>query len=243
MSCGGRRSPGRASRRDRAARTEAGFTLIEVLIALAILAFMMTIAWSTTSSSAQAKKHFEALENRNNEIRMAQARMVQDLSSAYISSNEDQTQQEKRTLFLGKSHGSVDELRFSSLGHRSLWAEANESEQTLIAYYSASDREDGSKTNLLRRESRRLSNEPWKREPAEVDVLLRDVEKVEFEYYDWRDQSWKEDWDTTSPAGQKGRLPTRVRITIEVKNEGGQTVKYTTQARIMMQEELKFFAN
>lgn len=234
---------GRRLRRGDAARGQTGFTLIEVLIALAILAFMMTIAWSTTSNSAQAKKHFEAIEARNHEIRLAQARMVQDISSAYISSNEDQTKQEKRTLFLGKSHGSVDELRFSSLAHKSLWAEANESEQTMIVYFAESDREDGSKTNLLRRELRRLSNESWKTEPAEVDVLLRDVEKVEFEYYDWRDKEWKEDWDTTSPAGQKGRLPTRVRITIEVKPEGGKPVKYTTQARIMMQEELRFFAN
>ncbi len=224
-------------------RSEAGFTLIEVLIALAILAFMMTIAWSTTSSSAQAKKHFEAVEYRHHEIRVAMARMVRDLESAYISSNEDQNLQERRTLFLGKSHGSVDELRFSSLGHKSLWAEANESEQTLIAYFSESDREDRSMTDLLRRESRRLSNEPWKSEPAEVDVLLRDVEKVEFEYYDWRDQDWKSDWDTTQPSGEKGRLPTRVRITIEVESGDGDMVKYTTQARIMMQEELRFFAN
>jgi general secretion pathway protein J len=229
--------------RQRPVAAQAGFTLVEVLIALSILAFMMTIAWSTTSNSSQAKRHFEAIEERNHEIRLAQARMVKDLSSAYLSGNEDQNRQERRTLFLGKSHGSVDELRFSSLGHKSLWAEANESEQTLIAYFADSDLEDRSKTNLLRRESRRLSNEPWKSEPAEIDVLLRDIEKVEFEYFDWRDSEWKEDWDTTSPAAQKGRLPTRVRITIEVKTEEGETVKYMTQARIMMQEELRFFAN
>jgi len=236
-------SPGHREPDPRRASAQTGFTLIEVLIALSILAFMMMIAWSTTSNSAQAKKHFEAIEERNHEIRIAQGRMVQDISSAYLSANEDQNKQERRTLLLGKSHGSVDELRFSSLGHKALWAEANESEQTLIAYYSESDLEDGSKTNLLRRESRRLSNETWKSEPAEIDVLLRDVEKVSFEYYNWRDEDWQEDWDTTSAAGEKGRLPTRVRITIEVETEDGDSVKYVTQARIMMQEELRFFAN
>ena len=113
----------------RRAPVQVGFTLIEVLIALSILAFMMMIAWSTTSNSAQAKKHFEAIEERNHEIRIAQGRMVQDISSAYLSANEDQNKQEKRTLFVGKAHGSVGELRFSSLGHKTLWAEANESER------------------------------------------------------------------------------------------------------------------
>ena len=220
-----------------------GFTLIEVTIALAILAFMMMITWSTTSSSTQAKKHFERLQERHHEIRTAMGRMARDISSAYLSANENQNMQERRTLFVGKSHGSVHELRFSSMSHSSLWAEANESEQTLISYLADNDLEERSKTNLIRRESRRLSNEPWKNEPAELDVLLRDVDKVTFEYFDWRDQEWKDDWDSTQES-QRNRLPTRVRITVEIPTlEGGNTTKYTTQARIMMEEELRFYTN
>ncbi len=219
-----------------------GFTLIEVTIALSILAFMMVITWSTTSSSSQAKKHFESLQERHHEIRTAMGRMARDISSAYLSANENQNMQERRTLFVGKSHGSVHELRFSSMSHSSLWAEANESEQTLIAYLADDDREERGKTNLIRRESRRLSNEPWKGEPAELDVLLRDVDKVSFEYFDWRDSEWKQDWDSTEES-DRNRLPTRVRITVEVPTEGGNTVTYTTQARIMMQEQLRFYTN
>jgi type II secretion system protein J len=220
-----------------------GFTLIEVTIALAIVAFMMMIAWSTTTSSSQAKKYFEAYEERNHEIRIAQARISKDISSAYLSANENQHVQDRRTLFIGKGSSLDALLRFSSLGHSSLWAEANESEQTLISYFTDNDLEDRSKTNLLRRESRRLSNESWESEPAEIDLLLRDIEKIEFEYYDWRDEEWKNDWDSTSES-QRGRLPTRVRITIEIKSESGSTnVKYTTQSRIMMQEQLRFFTN
>jgi general secretion pathway protein J len=228
------------------ARRAAGFTLIEVTIALAILAFMMVVAWSTTSASSRAKREFEAIEQRNHEIRVAMARMVRDLSSAYLSANENQGLQERRTQFVGDSHGSVDSLRFSSLGHAPMWAESNESEQTLIAYFAEDDRKDGSKTNLVRRESRWLSNEPWEREPGDVDVLLRDVAEVEFQYF-WFDAEkshgeWKEEWDSTQET-DRGRLPTRVRISVTVEVEEGKPVTYVTQARIMMQEELRFFTN
>lgn len=220
-------------------RSQAGMTLIEVLIALAMVSFMLIMAWSTTSSVAEAQRFFENVQERNHEIRVAMSRMAKDLSSAYISGNEDKSLDNRRTLLVGKETSPIDELRFSSLGHMSLWANANESEQTLISYHAVRDREESDKTNLVRRESRRLSNEPWESEPAEVDLLLRDVERVAFEYFDPRDNEWQDSWDSTGADAENNRLPERVRITVTIKN-GDREVTYTTQARVMMQEELVF---
>jgi type II secretory pathway component PulJ len=214
-------------------------TLIEVLIAMAILAFMMALAWVTTSSSATAKKRFENVQERNHEIRVAMATMARDISSAYLSGNERSNLDNPRTLLVAKSQTPVDELRFSSLGHRVLWADANESEQTLISYSAEPDRDDPGKSNLIRREARRLSYEPWENEPAEVDILLRDIERVAFEYWNWRENEWQEQWDTTKADGEKGKLPERVRITVTVKNSRGDEIKRTTQARIEMLEKLE----
>ncbi len=224
-------------------RSQRGFTLLEIMISIAILAAMMSMAWYTIATTASSKELVEKNEERYQEIRVALARMAKDIESAYISANENQNLPERRTLLVGEDHGAVGELRFSSMGHTVLWANANESEQTLIAYYPESDRDDRSKTNLLRRESRRLSNEPWKGEKAEVNVLLRDVNKVRFQYYDPRDNEWKESWDTTKADAQRGRMPQRVKITVELDPEGGDRQIYTTEARIMLQEELKFFTN
>lgn len=221
------------------ARRQAGMTLIEVLIAMAMVSFMLVMAWSTTSSVADAQKYFEDVQERNHEIRVALNRMARDLSSAYISGNEDKNLDNRRTLFIGKEETPVDELRFSSLGHMSLWANANESEQTLISYHAVRDREDGSRTNLVRRESRRLSNEPWESEPAEADLLLRNIERVAFEYFDPRDNEWQDSWSSTSADAESARLPERVRITVTLR-QGDREVKYSTQARVMMQEEVVF---
>ncbi len=223
-------------------RRQAGFTLIEVTIALGILSFMVLTAWATIQGTARTKRTAEQLQQRSHEIRVAMNRLVSDISSAYISSNQLQSVDEPRTLFVGKESGEVDDLRFSSLGHIALWADANESEQTMISYRAEQDPEESSMTNLVRREQRRLTEEDWKNEPAEVDVLLHDIKKVHFEYWDLRDKEWKTRWDTTSADSQRSRLPTRVKIVVEIERND-ETIKFTTQARIMMQEELKFFTN
>ena len=168
------------------APAQRGMTTIEILVSMAIMLGMFTMAWTSFSGGIRIKRNSEAINERYHEIRVAMGRMVEDLASAYISANENQTLDERRTMFIGKDSGSVDELRFTSMSHRVLWADANESEQTMISYFEESDLEDSGKDNLM---------------------------------------------------------PSRVRITIILENEGGDEVKFVSQARIMLQEELKFFTN
>jgi general secretion pathway protein J len=222
--------------------SQSGLTLVELMLSLGLLALMMFLAWSTTKGTVQIKKGLEQTQVRNHEVRVAMSRMVRDLSAAYLSNNENTnaTNEQRRTLFVGKSSGTVDELRFSTLAHEPLWANANESEQTSIQYLAESDPEKSGQTNLVRREQRRLSDENFKSELAEYDVLLHNVERVKLEYWDWQDKDWQERWDSTAADGERNRLPTRVRITIELKNSEDKEFKYTTQARLLLQEPLTF---
>ncbi len=223
------------------ANRQRGMTLVEVMVAMAILAAMMMLTWQSFRSTAQAKMEADRIQDREHEIRIAMNRMVADLEGAYLSANEDQSLMERRTLFIGQEATPVDELRFSSLTHSVLWSDAQESEQTLIAYYAEPDPDDSSKTNLMRRESRRLSNENWQQEPAEVDVLLRNIQKVEFQYYDWRDKEWGKKWNSTQADAERGRVPFYVKIRIEVEGPKDNRI-LTSIARPMMQEELRFFS-
>ena len=220
--------------------SQAGLTLLEILVAITILAFMMTLVWTTTSRTGQTKRTYEQLEERAHELRVGLARVVKDLEQAYLSKNQDLRATELRTQFVGKDGGDVDELSFSSLAHQVLWTDANESEQTLITYFAENDREDSRKVNWLRREQRRLtdSGESSKSMSAETDIVLRDIEQVDFEYWDWKEQEWKRDWDTTKQDGQKDRLPTRVKITVTYK-EGDVELEQSTQARLYLQEPVE----
>jgi prepilin-type N-terminal cleavage/methylation domain-containing protein len=215
---------------------QSGLTLLEVMLAIAILVVMMTLAWKTVSNTSQTKKTFEAYEERNHELRMALGRVVRDLEHAYLSRNEDLSAAHPRTMFIAKSSMRMPEIRFSALDHSVLWADANESEQTVISYLSHDNPDHPGAVDWIRREQRRMSNEPPEGEPADYDVLVHDIVGAKLEFWNWKNNEWQDTWDTTQADGQKGWLPSRVRITLTVKGPDDKEVKLTTQARIWMQE-------
>ncbi|HEY4179798.1 MAG TPA: type II secretion system protein GspJ [Kofleriaceae bacterium] len=220
-------------------RIQAGLTLLEIMLSSAILVVMMSLAWRTISTTSNAKKTFEAFEERNHELRLAMKRICDDFEASYLSKNEDQTQSHPRTLFQAKA-GRFPTILFSTMGHRVLWGDANESEQTVISYVTRNSPTHSGKTDLIRREQRRLSNDPPEDEPAEYDILLTDIESLKLEYFNWKNVEWQDTWDTTQSDGQKGILPYRVRITITTKDAQGQDYKVVSEARILMQEPLNF---
>jgi prepilin-type N-terminal cleavage/methylation domain-containing protein len=217
-------------------RRQAGMTLLEILIAMAIMVTMMSLAWRTIANTGDAKRKFEAFEERNHELRMAMGRIAADFEAVYLSGNEDLNATYPRTMFIAKSGSRFPEIRFSTLGHRVLWADANESEQTVISYLTRSDPERRNVTNLIRREQRRLSNEPPEEVPAEYDILLRDIQSLKLELWNWKTLEWQDTWNTTQADGQRGWLPGRVRITLTIKDQNDKDYKLTTQARVLMQE-------
>ncbi len=217
---------------------QAGMTLLEIMISIAVMAVMMTLAWVTISNTSQSKRTFEAYEERNHELRMAIGRIVHDFEAAYLSKNEDQNAVNPRTLFVAKSSFRFPDIRFSTLGHRALWADANESEQTVITYLAKDDPEKSGVTNWIRREQRRPSNELPEQEPADYDILVHDILGAKLEFWNWKNNEWQDTWNTMQTDGQKGWLPSRVRITITFKGADGKDTKLTSQARIWMQEQL-----
>jgi prepilin-type N-terminal cleavage/methylation domain-containing protein len=221
-------------------RSQAGLTLIEVMIASAVMVMMMTLAWRTISNTSEARRSSGRYQERHHELRIALGRVVADFEGAYISKNEDTNATNPRTMFIAKSGSKIPEIRFSTLNHRVLWADANESEQTVISYRAVDARDRPGEVDWVRAERRRPSNQPPEEEPAEYDVLARNIHKVELEFWNWKNFEWIDTWDTTQSDGQKGWLPSRVRITVTIKNADGRDQKYTTQARIMMQEALLF---
>lgn len=217
-------------------------TLLEIMIATVILAAMMALVWSTVSNVQTARDTFVVVEERNHELRMALAKITADFEAAYLSRNEDQNATNPRTMMISRPSSKAPEIRFSTLGHRVLWADANESEQTVVSYLIHNDPDPDKRgaTNWIRREQRRPSNQLPADEPAEYDVLIHDLVSAKIEFWNWKNLEWQDTWDTTQADGQKGWLPSRVRITVTIKDAQGKDYKMTTQARILMQEPLSF---
>lgn len=220
--------------------SQAGLTLIEVMIASAVLVMMMTLAWRTIRNTSDTRQSSGKYQERNHELRMALGRAVADFESAYLSKNEDVNASHPRTLFVAKPGSKVPQISFSTMGHRVLWSDANESEQTVVTYMAHDSKERSGQTDWVRAERRRPSNQPPEEEPAEYDVLCRNIEKVELQFWNWKNLEWQDTWDTTQADGQRGWLPSRVKITLTVKGAEDKDLKFTTQARIVMQEALLY---
>jgi type II secretory pathway component PulJ len=212
------------------------------MVAVGILAIVTTLVWSSFKDTFRTKSAIEAQSGRYRTVRIALERMARDVSMAYLSQNEDTAQAERRTRFFGKRHTDVDELRFSYFGHQRLYQDTDECDTSVVSYYGQRDPDDGRKTNLVRRETRRLAYQKPEEATGESDIICDDVVRMQIDYWDARDKQWREEWVTTSADGQPDRLPSKVKITLTVRDERGKEVPFVTESRIAMLEPLNLKA-
>ena len=219
----------------------AGFTMIEVLMALAILSFVTTILWGTFTQTATIKKRTEAAQDRSHSARVALMRMSREIEMAFLSDSENPAIAEKRTMFTSTPSRDVDELVFSWMGRQRLRGDVPEGDTSVVMYYVEPDPDDRSVLNLLRRETRRLDAVDPKTLPGESYVLCPGVARLKFSFYDFQKRAWREDW-TTMGANAFDYLPSHVRITLVLydDNDSGKTSTYSSSARIMLTEKVGY---
>lgn len=219
----------------RRTRSGGGFTLIEILIAVGILASIVVTVWGSFNQSFHTKRTVEAKMARYRAARVAMDRMVREISMAYLSSNKVLgVEAVPRTFFDGLRKSDVDELRFSYFGHQRLYADAKEADTAAVSYFGMRDRQNPRVMNLLRRESRRLQAEQFDNVAGETDLLCDDVVRLELSYYDPRSKDWRESWRTTQADGMPDRLPSRVRIKLVIRDDQGDELTFATEVRPAM---------
>jgi general secretion pathway protein J len=224
----------------RGRRNARGFTLMEVMVALAITALMGGIIAVSFHTSFKAKDEIEEEADHYRMIRTAMARMAREIGAAYVSDRYDllryRDQNDRPSNFIGER----DKLTFTSLAHQRLYTDAKESDQMVVEYSlkASTDRKARSRLDVFRRENP-IIQDHIDRGGAE-DVLFEGAKRLEFAYWDSDKQEWDNEWDTRR-LERKTILPTRVRITITAVDENGKDMKYMTQARIMLNTELPRF--
>lgn len=218
-------------------QTQMGFTLIEVMLSVAITVMITTMVWGSFSLTSRARKKADRLSARYHQLRLAMNRMAREISMAYLSKHDQVGALVPRTLFESKRQARVDELTFSAVAHVRLQENAKESDQAMIRYFAAPDPENRRQTNLMRREAVRLgSDRPGEIGPAYT--MLEDIESLRFEFFDPVANEWKDSWNTRSVDGQPDRLPNRVKILLEAKDEQGKTLRLQTQTKVYLQDAL-----
>ncbi len=216
-------------------------TLIEILVATAIITMMMVSVWSSFSSTLRVMDGTEKIQDRYAGIRNTLDRLASELSGAYLSFNRPRGETRHFTLFEGRSQGGGDNLTFSSFAHLRIRRDVNESDQTVIQYFLADDPEDSKRRHLYRRETNRLSGDLPEdlRRYAPAYVLLEDVASLEFRYWDVTRDEWLDEWRTTANDAQPDRLPQRVEIKVGIRDgDDGDIQYFVTQTVLPMQEKI-----
>ncbi len=217
-----------------------GFTLIEVMIAVAILALIGAVTYKAFDGAWDLKQRVEKAEERDQTVRGALNRMARELSMAFLSEHFDRKRFRQRpTLFKLKDGRNDALLTFTSMGNERLYTDAKESDQALFEYKLDRDPDDGSKTDLFRRVKTLLDEEPDR--GGEKQVLAEDVLKFHVQVWDAKDREWRDEWDSngTNNTGQV-LIPARVKLSLTIKDENSKEKTYSTQAKIFLGTPLDF---
>jgi general secretion pathway protein J len=217
-----------------------GFTLMEVMVAVAITALIGTIVSMAFQTGFAAKELVEGEAERYRMVRIALNRMAREVGSAFVSDRYDPKRyrdaNDRPTNFVGEQ----DRLLFTTFAHQRLYTDTKETDQAVVEYFveNSTEKEARGRQDLKRRVNPNLGERMDR--GGTTDVLFEGVKKVEFAYWDSERKEWEDEWDTRRNE-KKALLPTRVRITVTALDENGKEARYTTQARIMLNTELPRF--
>lgn len=229
-------------------RSARGFTLVELLVAIVILSLISLLIYSAFASMKRSREGIERVDDRYREGRLAMARMVRELQSAYISLHApiNTALLVQKTAFVGSTGTPADRLDFNSFSNRRLDRNSHVSDQCELSYFGSQNPELSGVTDLARRVSTKLDLEPKK--GGRVEVLATDIDLFDLQYLDPLSGNWVDTWDTTqSVTGQPARLPVQVRIVLVLNggtrsgaSRGQGVIRLVTKVSIPIEEGLNF---
>jgi general secretion pathway protein J len=227
----------------RGGRATRGLTLLEVLIASAILSLVASMIWVAFDQTARMRTKLSERQEHDHLARVAITRITRDLRSAFLSLHVNQEQRAAAviTAFKGRSGNGGSRLDLTTFTHRRLRRGTHEGDACEVGYQLLDHRgDDGVRgMDLVRRESPRIDNDPER--GGVIDVLIPGVKSFELSYFDDQTDQWTETWDSTQATGQVGRLPPRVRVTITLEEgERREERVYSTETPILVTRPLTF---
>jgi general secretion pathway protein J len=189
--------------------TRSGFTMIEVLISIGILAVIATISFLSIGAAVKNQEILETDDATNQAARIAMSTIKRDLTLAYLTPNTTALNT-YRTLFVGQN-GDPDRIWFATLSHHRRIRNSRESDQTEITYWLEDDPEVNEAKVLLRREGPRIDQEPEK--DGVIYPLSYRVKDFNLRYLNSDTAEWVNDWDSTG-GEHPNTLPRAVQVSL-----------------------------
>ncbi len=208
-------------------RAPRGFTLIEMMLAIGVLAMILTMLASSFSTIAHSKVHAEGRLIVDREGRALLWQLTKELRNAvqtpYVVSN---------VALFGSGHmgngAPLDTITLSTYsgGHRRA---VNAMTPETIVSYNLSPNPDQPGSYLLQRSQQ--SGLLTSAVSPQTTTLASNVLSLHFRYFDG--QRWSESWESASlPQGRQ--LPVAVAIQIQMAAPGGHKMDFATQVTVPM---------
>ena len=198
-----------------AAKDAGGFTLVEILTAITILAIVMTLVYSAFGRTADTIQRVSTRADVQHKARVIFSRITEEIVAA------DWEAGNTRTIFVGNNglvgNRSVGTLRFSSRSHVQIRPETAESDLNLIAYWLSNGA-------LLRREERNLLSLTDR--TVETEELTQGVAGFDLRY--WDGQEWQDAWD----ASKRKNLPAAVLVELSLETAEGPTERFVSMVTV-----------
>jgi prepilin-type N-terminal cleavage/methylation domain-containing protein len=208
-------------------RAPRGFTLIEMMLAIGVLALILAMLASSFSTIAHSKVHAEGRLMVDREGRSLLWQLTKELRNAvqtpYALSN---------VALLGSGHMgngvAIDAITMSTFsgGHRK--ALTGMTPETIVTYNLTTNPDLPGCYMLQRSQQSGLLTSTV---AQQTTVLADNVMSLHFRYFDG--QKWDESWDSSSqPRGTQ--LPVAVAIQIKMAAPGGHVMDFATQVTVPM---------
>jgi len=200
-----------------------GFTLLEVLLAMAILTVIMTVIYASFSTAGKNVEQAEAIRDETDLARTLIVRLSDDIANAYI--NSSMNSQAILTIFYGKKEEAEggagnEKIRRDSISLTTLtnWRkpESKQTELWEVGYFFR-EKPDGKGYALFRREKRELSKDIPALEGGDEYEITDRVESLQFRYKagNQTGSQWVDAWDTKSTnSPNRGILPALAEIAL-----------------------------
>jgi type II secretion system protein J len=221
----------------RTPRSSRGFTLIELIFAITILASVLTVMYSSFYSLLRTVKALD--EKREAQVRASTVlgRIVRELQLAH---DDDQSpllpprsrigQPEGKVVFFRGEQGTTpqgkrgDTLTFVARGAAQYLPGRPDTGAVQVSYRVEPDPERPGGAYLVREEVPLITPPEKAYEEALIFPVTKHLVSLEARYYDQDSERWSSQWDESAP----NRIPMLIHLTLELASEQGRVERYST---------------
>lgn len=193
-------------------RNTRGMTLIEVMVAVAIMAMLGAMTYGIVFTTVRTQDEAMRMQDRFQSGRVALERIRRELTMAFVSLHQSEDKR-TQTLFLGES----DRLVFNSGAHEPATRGVRQSDQMEVEYRLHRPRGQAHDA-LVRRVKYHIDDRPER--GGREEVLVEGVRAMKIAYFDKQREDWTDEWDVRIEDAQLMRARLRELQTLREQAEG-----------------------